>query len=137
MFGGLNTRLQGLFSLQYFQCKSGLQTPKGGRKRSTTATDQTPGKDIQKSSAKEERREDEGREDKGREDKERRKEEVEVEKGVEEEGMEEEKEREGKKVEEEEREEEEDEHKKSMKRTRKRVSAHQLMCMTFPSYHQH
>ena len=52
--------------------------------------------------------------------------------------MEEKKEREGKKVEgEEEREEEEYEHKRSMKRTRKRVSARQLMCMTFPSYHQH
>ena len=51
--------------------------------------------------------------------------------------MEEKKEREGKKVEGEEEREEEEEHKRSIKRTRKRVSARQLLCMTFPSYHQH
>ena len=94
-------------SFQYFQCKSGIETPKGGRKRSTTVADQTPGKDSQKSSIKEERREEEGKEDE-----ERKKEEERVERGMEEEGMEEEgKEREEKEREEKEREEKEREEK--------------------------
>ena len=132
-----DTRGNSVFlSLQYFQCKSGMETPKGGRKRSTTVADQTPGKDSQKSSTKEERREEERKEDE-----ERRKEKEGVERGVEEERMEEEekerkekgreeKEREEEKVEGEEERQEEDEQKgKSMKRKRKRVSC---LCVIGP-----